>query len=271
MSQKIGFIGGGQMAEALIKGIIASGLYKSEDILIAEPNDSRREHLESQYSVTTHYSNIPIFENCLIVILAVKPQTMALLIEDCRERVQSQHIIISIAAGLPISFYIDAIGKPDTKMIRVMPNTPALVLEGASALSRNLNVTDAELRAAEEVFLAVGEVVILDEIHLDAVTGLSGSGPAYVFSFVEALIDAGVKSGLTRAISAKLAMQTVSGSVKLLKESGEHPASLRGKVTSPGGTAITAVHVLEKVGFHGIVMDVVESAVNKSKELGKVK
>ncbi|BHH83249.1 pyrroline-5-carboxylate reductase [Desulforhopalus sp. 52FAK] len=271
MSQKIGFIGGGQMAEALIKGIIASGLYKSEDILIAEPNDSRREHLETQYSVTTHHSNIPIFENCLIIMLAVKPQTMASLLEDCRERVQTQHIIISIAAGLPISFYIDTIGKPDTKMIRVMPNTPALVLEGASALSRNENVTDTELRAAEEVFLAVGEVVILDEVHLDAVTGLSGSGPAYVFSFVEALIDAGVKSGLTRAVSAKLAMQTVSGSVKLLKESGEHPASLRGKVTSPGGTAITAVHVLEKVGFHGIVMDVVESAVNKSKELGKVK
>ena len=152
-----------------------------------------------------------------------------------------------------------------------MPNTPALVLEGASALSRNQNVTDEELRRAEEIFLAVGEVVILDEVHLDAVTGLSGSGPAYVFSFVEALIDAGVKSGLTRAISEKLALQTVSGSVKLLKESGEHPAALRGKVTSPGGTAITALHVLEKVGFHGIIMDIVESAVNRSKELGNTK
>ncbi len=271
MRQKIGFIGGGQMAEALIKGIIASGLYKSEDILISEPNDSRREHLETQYGVKAHYSNLPIFENCLIIILAVKPQTMALLLDDCRDRVQTQHILISIAAGLPISFYVDTIGKPDTKMIRVMPNTPALVLEGASALARNKNVTDEELRAAEEIFMAVGEVVILDEVHLDAVTGLSGSGPAYVFSFVEALIDAGVKSGLTRAVSEKLALQTVSGSVKLLKESGEHPASLRGKVTSPGGTAITALHVLEKVGFHGIIMDIVESAVNRSKELGKVK
>ena len=129
---------------------------------------------------------------------------------------------------------------------------------------------DQELLEAEEIFLAVGEVVILDESHLDAVTGLSGSGPAYVFSFVEALIDAGVKSGLTRAVSEKLALQTVSGSVKLLKESGEHPAALRGKVTSPGGTAITALHVLEKVGFHGIIMDIVESAVNRSKELGKL-
>lgn len=270
MSQQIGFIGGGQMAEALIKGIIASGLYKSEDVLIAEPNDFRREHLESAYSVKTYYSNLPIFENCRIIILAVKPQSMRALLTDCKDRVQEQHILISVAAGLPISFYANILEKPDTKIIRVMPNTPALVLEGASALSRNQNVTDEELRAAEEIFLAVGEVVILDEVHLDAVTGLSGSGPAYVFSFVEALIDAGVKTGLTRAISEKLALQTVAGSVKLLKESGEHPAALRGKVTSPGGTAITALHVLEKVGFNGIIMDVVESAVNRSKELGKL-
>lgn len=270
MSQQIGFIGGGQMAEALIKGIIASGLYKSEDVLIAEPNDFRREHLESSYNVKTYYSNLPIFENCRVVILAVKPQTMRTLLEDCKERVQTQHILISVAAGLPISLYTDLIGKPETKIIRVMPNTPALVLEGASAMARNENVTDEELRSAEEIFLAVGEVVILDEVHLDAVTGLSGSGPAYVFSFVEALIDAGVKTGLTRAVSEKLALQTVAGSVKLLKESGEHPASLRGKVTSPGGTAITALHVLEKVGFKGIIMDVVESAVKRSIELGKI-
>ena len=270
MKQQIGFIGGGQMAEALIRGIIASGLYRENDILVAEPNDQRREHLQHTYAVKTYPSNVPIFENCRIVILAVKPQTMKALLEDCRERVQSQHIIISISAGLHISFYTKMIGKSDTKIIRVMPNTPALVLEGASALSRNTNVSDAELSIAEEIFLAVGEVVILDEVHLDAVTGLSGSGPAYVFSFVEALIDAGVKSGLTRVVSEKLALQTVSGSIKLLRESGEHPAALRGKVTSPGGTAITALHVLEKVGFHGIIMDIVESAVIRSKQLGKM-
>jgi pyrroline-5-carboxylate reductase len=269
MGQKIGFIGGGQMAEALIRGIVASGLYKADDVMVSEPNDFRRQHLETNYSVKTYYSNLPVFENCREIILAVKPQTMKKLLEDCKERVQTQHILISIAAGLPISFYVDHIGKPDTKIVRVMPNTPALVLEGASALSKNDNVTDEELRIAEQIFLAVGEVVILDEVHLDAVTGLSGSGPAYVFSFVEALVDAGVKSGLTRAVSEKLALQTVSGSVKLLKESGEHPASLRGKVTSPGGTAITALHVLEKVGFHGIIMDIVESAVERSKELGR--
>lgn len=271
MRQKIGFIGGGQMAEALIKGIIASGVYESDDVLVAELNDSRRLYLHNQYAVKTHFGNAPLFENCQVIVFAVKPQNMGIMIDECRERVEPHHILISIAAGLPISYYLDRIGKSETKMIRVMPNTPALVLEGASALSRNGNVTDDELHSAETIFSAVGEVVVLDEVHLDAVTGLSGSGPAYVFSFVEALVDAGVKSGLTRAVSEKLAMQTVLGSVKLLKESGEHPAALRGKVTSPGGTAITALHVLEKVGFHGIVMDIVESAVNRSKELGQAK
>jgi pyrroline-5-carboxylate reductase len=270
MKQHIGFIGGGQMAEALIRGIIASGLYNKNNILVSEPNDFRREHLESTYQIKTYQNNHAIFEKSKLVILAVKPQTMKAVLENCRSVIDSHHILITVAAGLPISFYIKNIGKKDTKVIRVMPNTPALVLEGASALSRNENVSDKELRQAEEIFLAVGEVVILDEVHLDAVTGLSGSGPAYVFSFVEALVDAGVKMGLTRVVSEKLALQTVAGSVKLLRESGEHPAALRGKVTSPGGTAITALHVLEKVGFHGIIMDIVESAVIRSKELGKM-
>ncbi len=258
------------MAEALIRGILASGLYHKDNILVSEPNDFRRVHLETTYKVQTFQNNHAILEKSKVVILAVKPQTMKAVLENCRACIQPHHILISIAAGLPISFYTKTIGSEKTKIIRVMPNTPALVLEGASALSKNGNVTDKELRVAEEIFLAVGEVVILDEVHLDAVTGLSGSGPAYVFSFVEALVDAGVKSGLTRVVSEKLAMQTVSGSIKLLRESGEHPAALRGKVTSPGGTAITAIHVLEKVGFHGIIMDIVESAVIRSKELGKL-
>jgi pyrroline-5-carboxylate reductase len=270
MKQQIGFIGGGQMAEALIRGIIASGLYSKENILVAEPNDFRRNHLEKVYSVRTYPHNHTVFEACRLIILAVKPQTMKSLLEDCRERVRPEHILITVAAGLPISFYIRTIGKSETKIIRVMPNTPALVLEGASALSRNENVLEEELRLAEEIFLAVGEIVVLDEVHLDAVTGLSGSGPAYVFSFVEALVDAGVKAGLTRVVSEKLALQTISGSIKLLRESGEHPAALRGKVTSPGGTAITALHVLEKVGFHGIIMDIVEAAVTRSRQLGQM-
>ncbi len=270
MNKFIGFVGGGQMAEALIRGVIASGLYHSDNILVSEPNDFRREHLEKTYAVHTSADNHELFRRCRIVILAVKPQTMKALLEECRERVGEQHILVTVAAGLPISFYQKTVGREGLKVIRAMPNTPALVLEGATALSRNGHVSEEELLEAEEIFLAVGEVVLLDEVHLDAVTGLSGSGPAYVFSFVEALIDAGVKSGLTRAVSEKLTLQTVSGSVKLLKESGEHPAALRGKVTSPGGTAITALHVLEKAGFHGMIMDIVESAVVRSRQLGQV-
>jgi pyrroline-5-carboxylate reductase len=181
MKQQIGFIGGGQMAEALIRGIIASGLYAEGNILVAEPNDFRRELLEETYGVKTFHTNKVLFEKCRLIIFAVKPQTMKSLLEDCRDRVTVDHLLITVAAGLPISFYLKTLGRSDLKVIRVMPNTPALVLEGASALSKNENVTDAELREAEEILLAVGEVVILDEVHLDAVTGLSGSGPAYVF------------------------------------------------------------------------------------------
>ncbi len=269
MQKQIGFLGGGQMAEALIKGIIAAGLYPPETILVSEHNEFRRDHLSEHYGVQTFFGNEHIFSRCEIIIIAVKPQGMNALLGDCAERISNRHILITIAAGLPISFYLEKIGKPETKLIRVMPNTPALVLEGASALSRNDNVSDDDLKVAESIFQAVGEVVVLAENHLDAVTGLSGSGPAYVFTFVEALVDAGVKNGLTRKVSEKLAMQTVLGSVKLLQESGEHPAALRGKVTSPGGTAITALHVLEKTGFHGLIMDIVEAAVERSEELGR--
>lgn len=269
MKKYIGFLGGGQMAEALIKGIITAGLYSPETILVSDRNEFRREHLQKFYGIKTFFGHEQIFSQCQTIMLAVKPQGMSRLLTDCREQITEQHILITIAAGLPISFYMKIIGKPYTKLVRVMPNTPALVLEGASALSRNENVEDDELKAAEHIFQAVGEVVVLAEEHLDAVTGLSGSGPAYVFTFVEALVDAGVKNGLTRTVSEKLAMQTVLGSVKLLKESGKHPAALRGQVTSPGGTAITALHVLEKAGFHGLVMDIVEAAVKRSEELGQ--
>ncbi len=269
MQKKIGFLGGGQMAEALIKGIIAAELRPPETIFVCEHNEFRRDHLTEHYGVQTFFGSEQVLTHCEIVIVAVKPQGMATLLSDCINKIGTHHILITIAAGLPISFYMKKLGNPEIKLIRVMPNTPALVLEGASALSRNDNVSGQDLKEAEEIFQAVGEVVVLSESHLDAVTGLSGSGPAYVFTFVEALIDAGVKSGLTRVVSEKLAMQTVLGSVKLLQESGEHPAALRGKVTSPGGTAITALHVLEKSGFHGLIMDVVEAAVRRSEELGK--
>lgn len=269
MDNRIGFIGGGQMGEALIRGIIKSGLYAPEAVSVAEPNSKRREYITSSYGVQGFEKNTTLWKSCATIILAVKPQIMDIVLAASKDLAGPQHLIISIAAGLPIAFYEKGLGRDDCKIIRVMPNTPALVLEGASALSGNKNVKKTDLQRAEEIFSKVGKAVILDEQALDAVTGLSGSGPAYVFTFAEAMIDAGVESGLTRPVAETLALQTILGSVKLLIESNKHPAELRAMVTSPGGTTIAAQHVLERSGFRGIVMDAIAASVNRSAELGK--
>ncbi len=269
MTTKIGFIGGGQMGEALIRGIIKSGLHAAGDILVAEPDEARRAYLQETYQVEPFDSGAPIWNSCATVILAVKPQVMGSLLTAAKELITSAHLIISIAAGLPISFYEGHLAGRQCKIIRVMPNTPALILESASALSGNRNVTPEEMTLAISLFEAVGVAVIVEEQYLDAVTGLSGSGPAYVFTFIEGMIDAGIKTGLTRGVAETLAIQTVLGSAKLMQESGKHPAVLRAMVTSPGGTTIAAQHVMEKAGFKGIIMDAIEAATNRSAELGK--
>lgn len=269
MKQSIGFIGGGQMAEALIKGLLAAKLYNADGIYLIEPNTVRKEHMESKYNIRCHDSHDKFWNNCSIIVLAVKPQVMKTVLESAKPYVSKNHIVITIAAGIPISYYESSLGSNGFKIIRVMPNTPALVLEGTSAIACNDNVTDHELQLAENIFNAVGISVLLDEVYLDAATGLSGSGPAYVFSFIEALIDAGIKVGLTRYTAEVMAVQTVLGAAKLMQQEQKHPAVLRSMVTSPGGTSIAAHHFLEKKGFNGIIMDAVEIAVNKSKELGK--
>lgn len=268
MEDKIGFIGGGQMAEALLKGMLAAKLYTSDDIYLIEPNSARREYMEFKYDIQCFESEKEFWNSCQVVILAVKPQVMEAVLASANPFVTNDHIIITIAAGLPIKFYESHLGSNGYKIIRVMPNTPALVLEGASAISCNENVTDEEQRIAENIFNAVGISVLLDETYMDAVTGLSGSGPAYVFTFIEALIDAGIKTGLTRYNAETLAVQTVLGSAKLMLQEKKHPAVLRSMVTSPGGTSIAAHHFLVKKGFGGILMDAVEIAANRSKELG---
>jgi len=269
MENNIGFIGGGQMAEALIRGIIESGLYKADAIFVTEPNQERRDFMTSTYGVQGFADNTPLWESCSTVLLAVKPQIMGIVLASSTAHVTSDHLIITIAAGLPISFYEKGLDRDDCKIIRVMPNTPALVLEGASGLSGNKNASQDDLQRCETILNKIGKAVILDESALDAVTGLSGSGPAYVFTFADALIDAGIKAGLPRPTAETLALQTILGSVKLLMETKKHPAELRAMVTSPGGTTIAAQHVLERSGFKGIIMDAVEAAVNRSKELGK--
>ena len=265
---EIGCIGGGQMGEALVKGLLKAGLYKASSLLVAEPNAERRRYLETTYGIETRETALSVWQACGTVILAVKPQAMTDVLTTAKPSIQKTHLIITIAAGLPLAVYERILDK-DVKIIRVMPNTPALILEGASALCCNANVTTEEMRKATAIFNAVGKAVVLDERYLDAVTGLSGSGPAYVFTFIEALIDAGLKTGLIRSVAETLAIQTVLGSVKLMLETKEHPAVLRSRVTSPGGTTIAGLHILEKNGFRGIVMDAVEAAARRSAELGR--
>lgn len=270
-TQQIGFIGGGQMAEALIRGLLSSGSYLAENIHVLDPSPARQAFLTETFGVQIITDCTATFVTCDKILLAVKPQVMSAVLESCKHTITENHLIITIAAGLPISYYVNELGLPKLKVIRVMPNTPALVGESASALSLSEFVSPKELEETQSMFDKIGSTVVLEEYHLDAVTGLSGSGPAYVFSFIEALIDAGVAEGLNRNVSTHLALQTVAGSVELLRKNGEHPAVERARVSSPGGTTIAASRILEREGFQAIIMDAVAAATARSKELGENK
>ena len=266
MTRSIGFVGGGQMAEALIKGLVQAQTLTPPQIRVAEPIEARRDYLSESYGLKTFPGLEGLINEVEVMILAVKPQVMNSVLLSLKVCYGDQ-LIITIAAGLPISFYQDYIGDR-APIIRVMPNMGALIQQGASALCRNQFVSDADLSFAESLFTSVGTAVIVEEKIMDAVTGLSGSGPAYVFSFVEALIEAGVKTGLSRTVARELAVQTVIGAALCLKNSETHPAVLKDQVTSPGGTTASGLHQLEAGGFKATVIEAVESACNRSRELG---
>jgi pyrroline-5-carboxylate reductase len=261
-----GFIGGGNMAEALLRGLIAGGTAPAE-ILVAEPVSSRRQYLAETYGVGTVAANTDVTATCRTVVLAVKPQVAAAVCAGLQDRL-GDRLLVSIMAGVTCSA-IEAHVGPGTRVVRAMPNTPALVLQGSAALCRGTHATEEDLATAEELFVATGSVFRVEEKQMDAVTGLSGSGPAYVLTFIEALADGGVKNGLPRETALGLAVQTILGTALLLKETGEHPGSLRDKVTSPGGTTIAGLHALEKGCFRGTVINAVDAATARSKELGK--
>jgi pyrroline-5-carboxylate reductase len=266
-TKKIGLIGGGQMGEALVRGMIKSGLVESGAVMVAEPDTTRCEYLQKTYAVKITDAAADLCDFASVLILAVKPQILPPVLEQYKIFMGKQHLLISIAAGVPIAAMEKVVGHGQ-RIVRVMPNTPALVLAGASALSPNATATDEDLQCALDIFSAIGTCVHLPENLLDAVTGLSGSGPGYVFTFIEAMIDGGVLAGIPRPVAQQLVLQTVYGSAKLALETGEPPAVLKGMVTSPGGTTITGLHVLEKDGLRGTVMAAVEQATRKSKELG---
>ena len=259
----IGFIGGGNMAEAMIKGIRQSGM---KDIIVSEPREERRKYLEQTYTVKTTSDNREVVKDSHIIILAVKPQNMDDVTAGISGAITDDKIVVSIAAGVTLSYLSSRLKT--SKIIRVMPNTPALVQEGMSVLSMCECIHDKEMGLIRDIFMSIGKVLFLPEKYMDAVTAVSGSGPAYFAYFVEAMIEGGTKLGLSRDNAAELAVQTFMGTAKLL-ETGMPPDKLREMVTSPGGTTAAGLKVFEEKGLKDIVTAVVEAAANRSKELGR--
>jgi pyrroline-5-carboxylate reductase len=268
LKEKIGFIGGGKMGEALINGILRAGLSSSDKIMVSDVDKKRLQILEKEAGIKTTQDNKKITSDSDIIILAVKPNMMGSVLDELNSEITSKHLIISIAAGIPLSFIESSLNK-DCRAIRVMPNTPCLVGETAAGYALGKKATRNDGKLVGQLIDAVGKSFLLDEKYLDAVTGLSGSGPAFIYVVIEALADGGVKMGLPRDVAITLAAQTAFGAAKMVLESGTHIGQLRDSVTSPGGTTIEGLHALEKGGIRNALIDAVETATKKSKSLGK--
>jgi pyrroline-5-carboxylate reductase len=264
----IAFLGGGNMAEALIKGMLAGGVAKAGQMLVTDVSADRIAHLQKTYGIMAPQGNKNAVTQAGIVMLCVKPQVMDRVLEEISTVAGKDKLVISIAAGVTIA-RIEKVLSTGTRVIRVMPNTPALVLAGAAGIAAGKSATATDIMTSQHIFGAVGRAVVVEEKLMDAVTGLSGSGPAYVFTIIEALADAGVKQGIPRPLSLELAAQTVYGAAKMVLETGEHPGKLKDMVTSPGGTTIEGLHALEKGKLRATLMSAVEAATLRSKELGK--
>jgi pyrroline-5-carboxylate reductase len=266
--QKVGFVGAGNMGEALIKGLVAANLVPADAIHASDVRHAHLRTLEERYGVQCTDDNAELVSRVDVVILAVKPQIMASLVGQISAAITAQKLLISIAAGVPTAAIRAALGK-DARLIRVMPNTPALVLEGVTAIAKGQGLEPGDLDTASELFSAVGRVVVVEEALMDAVTGLSGSGPAYVAIVIESLADGGVKMGLDRVTAMTLATQTVLGTARLLAETGHHPGALKDMVSSPGGTTIAGIAALEEGGVRNTFIKAVERATLRSRELGR--
>ncbi len=268
IDKNIAFLGAGNMAGALLRGLLASGAAAPERIWCVDVRPERLEELARRYGVRTGSDNREAAAWADVVVLATKPQVFDRLLPDVAAGLRPEALAISIAAGIPLSA-IEARLPEGARVVRTMPNTPAIVDAGATAIAPGSHATAADVALAKQFFDCVGLTVVLDESLLDAVTGLSGSGPAYIFLIIEALSDAGVKVGLHRDSAQLLAAQTVLGSAKLLLETGEHPGRLKDQVTSPGGTAIAGLHTLESGSIRKTLIDAVESATARSRQLGE--
>jgi pyrroline-5-carboxylate reductase len=262
----VGFIGAGKMAEALISGILKNGVCTPERIIAADISPERLEYMKSTFGIRTTEKNQEAAKEADCLFIAVKPY---LAVEAVREVAHelSGVLVVSIAAGVTLAILEEAAGK-DVAVIRVMPNTPALVGCGMAALAAGTHASDTAVERAKKIMEAVGEAVVVDEDKMDAVTAVSGSGPAYIYLVIEAMADGGVRAGLPRDVALRLAAKTAMGAAHMVLETGEHPGRLKDNVASPGGTTIEAMAALEKSGVRGAFIEAIEAACRRAKEMG---
>jgi pyrroline-5-carboxylate reductase len=259
-------IGPGAMGKAIAIGLLQTKTYAPSEVVFYAPNVAKVRESSRDLGVCVASSPIEAIETAEVILLAVKPAMIAQALAPIRDRISPSQLIVSVAAGVSLAkleSYVDG----DIPIVRAMPNTPSTVGAGATAFCGGTFATREHLDKAKEIFGAIGLAVEVEEKAIDAVTGLSGSGPAYVFLFIEALADGGVRAGLPRPLALQLATQTVLGGAKMVLETGQHPGVLKDQVASPGGTTITGIHALENGGFRGVVMDAVVAAANRSREM----
>jgi len=269
-NKKICFIGTGNMGEALVSGLIQSQASQPEDIICTDVREDKLADIHTKYGVRISTSNTEAIEASEIVIYAVKPQILAAVLHETADYLNLDKLVISIAAGVPLAAMETCINK-DLRLIRVMPNIAAFVKASATAIAAGQHTREGDIELAKAIFDSVGKSVFINEnVLMDAITGLSGSGPAYIFLIIDAMADAGVKMGLSRQDALFLSTQTVMGAAKLLMETKEHPGQAKDRVTSPGGTAIAGIHTLEKGGLRTTLINAVEAATQRSKELGQI-
>jgi pyrroline-5-carboxylate reductase len=259
-------LGGGQMGEALIAGLVASGWRKPEDIVVTGRRLERLEELADRYGVKTTLDNTAAVAGADVVVIAVKPQDIETLLAEISTYVGPGQTVLSISAAIPTQFIEDRLGE-SVPVVRAMPNTPSTVHEGMAGIAAGRHADEEHLAVATEVLAHVGRVVAVPEPHLDAVTAISGSGPAYFALLAEAMIEAGILLGLSREVSTELVVQTMLGSAKLLRDAHMHPVELREMVTSPGGTTIRAIRVLEQSGVRAAFLNAIQAAMERSQEL----
>ena len=267
-AKRIAFIGGGNMSESLLAGLLRNGLTTPERIIVSDPQLPRREVLAARFGVAVSVDNHTAARGADLLLLCVEPQVLDEVLVELTPIVQGQPLVISVAAGYPIS-RIQHHLKAATRVVRAMPNTPSSIGEGVTALSVMSGLPPEDHALVRNLFESVGKTVVVEERLLDAVTGLSGSGPAYVFAMIEALADGGVLMGLPRSTSQLLAAQTVAGAARMVLEQGEHPGVLKDRVASPGGTTIVGLRRLEDGRLRATLMSAVEAATKRSHELGK--